>query len=518
MYKAESSIDRFFRLGLPMAGGDGETDTSKANKEDAENKGDGGISIDDPSQVKGSTPSISADSLAKMVHDLAAMVKKNGEEREKNAKMMEDITKMQNQLKASGKVQSPQFKTSDALDMKGVVEQAKMDGMDVNKLVLFETKDPHLAYIQEQSDMIYIASEICHAAGGSRKDVTGWNLYKKFMHELGAFNKALAGAIATGGGTEWIPTNFSSSLVELVRLELKVAALHERISMPTPTFTLPVEGSDMFAYLVGESVSDAGTSIPTSTPQTKNVSFVAKKIATRVLTSAELTEDSVVSILPYLRQRIVRALAFAEEYAILNGDTTGTRDNTDQAGNTIGANSNIKAWDGYREILADIGQGVAIDAAGAFLTDGTHLLRIRASMGKYGINPSDLVWVTGPRGFNKMLQLTNIRTLDKFGTNAVLFTGQLGSIFGMPVIVSEWMREDLNGSGVSGGASSGNTDTTIVAVNRRAFAIGDRRMLTLKSEEVIDTDQIKLVATQRLDFKGLYPTSETTIGSVYDLE
>lgn len=457
--------------------------------------------------------------LLKMIHDLHETIQKSSKERDETNTRIDDIIKVQNELRVSGKMTGPTFQTKDA-DLDSFNYRMKSVNYDVKSLddlILLETKDPIIRYLQEQSDLLYIAQAICKRVEPGY-DIKGWRMYKGFATELGMFSKALATSLTTGGA-EWIPTNFSSTLVELVRLELKVAALHQRITMPTPTFTLPVEGSDMFGYLVSEAIGDSSTSIPTSNPKTKNVSFVAKKIATRVLTSAELDEDSIVSILPYLRSRIVRALAFAEEYAIINGDTAGTRDNTDQAGAVIGATSNIKAWNGYRKIGADIGKGVVIDAAGAFATDGSHLLRVRASMGKYGVNPSDLVWVTGPRGYNKMLGIKRIQTLQDFGANAILQQGQLGALFGMPIVVSEWVREDLNGSGVSGGASaSGFTDTIILGVNKMAFAIGDRRKMTLKTEEVIDTDQIKLVATERLDFKGLYATSERTVGGVYDLE
>ena len=41
--------------------------------------------------------------------------------------------------------------------------------------------------------------------------------------------------------------------------------------------------------------------------------------------------------------------------------------------------------------------------------------------------------------FIRSLSVDNFRTLDKFGPQATVLTGQLGSVEGIPVIVSEQM-------------------------------------------------------------------------------
>ena len=471
-------------------------------------------------QTEGATD---VNSLLKAVHDLSDAVKRGAEENIKLDQRMSDIMAGQKHLSskkqlwntndADGGFLRPEAKGWDG-SLKGLIHDAEAkEGSDVE-------------HLQQLSDGVFIWNHVLsvkRSKQGVGDTIENSKIYKLFVEEAKKYaytDEATRKALntqTTGTGADWIPTNFSSSLIELVRLELKVAQLHQRFTMPTNPFKFPMESSDMTAYLVPESLSDTSTSIPTSTPGTTNLTFTAKKLASRVLVSTEQTEDSVIAMLPWLRKRIAHAIAAGIEYAIINGDTAGIRDNTDQAGSTISATSNIKAWDGYRKIAAGIG-GVQIDSAGAFATGGQHLRRIRASLGKYGLQPSQVAWVTSPRGYNKMLDVVKVQTLDLYGPGALILAGELGKYENIPIIVSEHMRSDLDGDGVSGGATSVNVDTAICLVNKDGFMLGDKRQFTLKSEENIDTDQVKLVATQRLAFNSVWGTGETTVGTVYDLE
>ena len=195
------------------------------------------------------------------------------------------------------------------------------------------------AELQARADDIYIASKIL------RRDPRSLKMWNEFASEASALRKAMDTATSEEG-LEWIPTGFSSELIRKVKLALKVAALSRRIVMPTNPFKLPIDGADAVAYLTAESTSDTATKITASTPGTNNVTFDAVKLACRVLVSTELEEDSVVAILPLLRDKIVQALAEAQENATINGDTDGTHMDSD----VTAATDVRKAWDGYRKL------------------------------------------------------------------------------------------------------------------------------------------------------------------------
>ena len=106
-------------------------------------------------------------------------------------------------------------------------------------------------------------------------------------------------------GLEWIPTEFSGQLYDIVTISLKVAALFPSITIPTPVFKLPVATTDDIAFLVPENITDAflndANKMPTITPGTGNVTLTAKKLGALTVFSEEVNEDSIIAIVPFLR-------------------------------------------------------------------------------------------------------------------------------------------------------------------------------------------------------------------------
>ncbi len=357
------------------------------------------------------------------------------------------------------------------------------------------------AELQARADDVYLASKFL------RRDPRRLKMWREFASEASALRKAMDTATADEG-LEWVPTGFSGELVRKVKLQLKVAALHRRIVTPTNPFKLPIDGADATAYLFAESTSDTSTKITASTPGTSGVTFDAVKLACRVLVSTELEEDSVVAILPLLRDKIVQALAEAQEDATINGDTAGTH----MDGDVTSSTDVRKAWNGYRKTVLSAAK---IDCS---TFNKTNLRAIRTAMGKYGVNPNNLAWIAGISDYNKMLGLDEVVTLDKYGPSATILTGELGKFDGIPIVVSEFIREDLNASGIYDGIT---TDKTVLPlVYRPAFLFGDRRNITLKvSQELyMETDQDVAIATQRLDFQPVQDaTTEPIVGLGYNI-
>ena len=357
------------------------------------------------------------------------------------------------------------------------------------------------AELQARADDIYLVSKLL------RRDPRSLKMWSEFSREASALRKAMDTA-TSGEGLEWIPTGFSAELVRKVKLALKVASLHSRITMPTNPFKLPIDGADATAYLTAESTGDSASKISASTPGTGNVTFDAIKLACRVLVSAELEEDSVVAVLPLLRDKIVQALAEAQENATINGDTAGTHMDSD----VTASNDVRKAWDGYRKLALS---SAKVDCS---TFDVAGLRAIRSAMGKYGVNPSNLAWIAGISVFNRMLGLDEVITADKYGPEATILTGELAKLDGIPVIVSEFVREDLNANGVYDGVTTDNT--ALPLVYRSAFLYGDRRSITLRvsHELYMETDQDVAIATQRLDFQPVQDAgSEPIVGLGYNI-
>jgi hypothetical protein len=299
----------------------------------------------------------------------------------------------------------------------------------------------------------------------------------------------------SGEGGTWVPTGIGAALHEQVRASGRVAPLFERISLPTNPWKMPIEGTDATAYRVAEPTSDTATKVTASTPGTVAATFDAEIFGARTLWSRSVDPDSAVAMVPFVLRKLTQAFVDAEERAILDGDSDGTHQDADVQ--ALGATDARTAWDGLRK------KALAETTVTATSTSVANLAALRAGMGKYGINPSDLAFIVGVSAAHDLLADANLLTVDKFGPNATILNGQIGAIFGVPVVVSEHVRENLNASGVEDGITQ--TKTYNLCVNRREFAIGQRMAFdVMTSDELyMETFQRVAVAFMREDFQHI---------------
>ena len=413
----------------------------------------------------------------------------------KKAQKLIDQTREKIQGKKNQDFITKQVETS----MRKYIEQNRLTRpmrkaeFDVSPVSLSSVKPEAL----RKADDLYILSAIL------KRDPRELKLWKLYDSDLSELRKAMD-TQTTGEGFEWIPTGFSRELIRRVELELKVAALFPRITIPTPTYVLPAQGADAVAYLTPESLVDSSVKITASTPRTRRVTFEARKLASRIVFSEEMNEDSLIPVLPYIKDQLVDALAVAEEQAVINGDVIPAPHQDIDVINPLDARW---AWNGLRWWARNCG-AVQTNMA-TFNT--VNLRALRRSMGVYGTDPAKLAWVTSICGYFAMLNNADVLTVDKYGPQATILSGELGKFDNVPIVVSEYVRQDLDATGVYSGA--GNVRTVLILVYKKAFMFGDRRKVTLKSKEDIETDQAIGVATQRLDFEGLYVcATETPVG------
>ena len=167
---------------------------------------------------------------------------------------------------------------------------------------------------------------------------------------------------------------------------------------------------------------------------------------------------------------------------VLNGDATTTDSiNADEA--TISATDPGKGqwllgFDGLLHLPLVDNTGQANDHGAAVSSDMFN--EVRSKLGKYGVRPSEMVYITDVNTFIRCLGVDSFRTLDKFGPHATVLTGQLGAVEGIPVIVSEQMKPaDADGKVTDGG---NDTDTgRLLIVNRGQWRVGYKRELTIET-------------------------------------
>ena len=311
--------------------------------------------------------------------------------------------------------------------------------------------------------------------------------------------KALDTATATEGA-EYIPTAFASEVWEKIRLEAKIASLFRFLEMPSDPYKVPISSTLPEMYLVSESLVYNEADFPESSPGTDNVTLNAKKFAIHSMYSGELVEDSIVPILPFLRDQLMLSASHGIDNVLLNGDiVTAATGNINLDDEAPVSTKNYLAMDGLRKLAIVTNTANKNDAAGAITAAKFALLR--GLMAVYGINPNYLAAVVDMATYLDMVELTEVKTIDQYGPSATIRTGELAKCYGIPLIVSEEMGlTEADGKICKTPAS--NTKGQICMVSTRGWLGGWRRHLKIETERIITTDQWRIVGTLRFAFEN----------------
>ncbi len=306
---------------------------------------------------------------------------------------------------------------------------------------------------------------------------------------LQTLTRAAMDSTTAGSGDELVSTLEARELWMDVNLQTMVGPLVPTFPMPSNPFDIPRQLGDVSFYPGTENAAGSPTALSTG-----RATLTAYELVGQAPYSFTLEEDSVIALLPEIRAGLVRNVAEALDDIILNADrTTGNNINADGA--VISASEAGKAhwllgYDGiiHLPLVDNTGQR---NNHGASVSDDM-FNEIRAKLGKYGARPSQLVWVMDVNTFIRAQSVSQFRTMDKLGPNATLLTGMLGSIEGIPVIVSEQMRlADTDGKVTAAG---NGTDTgRLLIFNRTQWAQGFRRELTIDVDR--DTQKRQTVVT-----------------------
>ncbi len=308
-------------------------------------------------------------------------------------------------------------------------------------------------------------------------------------------------------GDEWVPTLWESELWRKARVDNVILPLFRSLEMPSNPFELPIEGTDPTVYYVPETsdeahllISGAGNPMPDSMVGSGKVTLTAKKLAIRVGFSAELVEDSIIPILPMYREQGIRAMMDAIDYTLLNGDTeagaTGNINADDQA--AVGTEKYM-AFNGLRKLPLVTTTANKLDAAGA--PTASLLRQIRFLMSpKYALRTADCVYIVDGGTYGKLLETNEIITLDKYGQAASILTGEVGKIYGVPVMASAEMSLTEADGKLSYDTPANNTKGQAVCVYRPGWMVGYRRRVAASMTYIPYFDAYQMVATLRIAF------------------
>lgn len=286
------------------------------------------------------------------------------------------------------------------------------------------------------------------------------------------------------GGSNLTNAELASEIIRAKEAMTQLRGALRVVNMPSNPFKMPLRTGPADVTAPGEAsaISEQTNTI------FANTTLTAYKIAANVPVSTEEGEDSVIAVLPEIKAAISEGLAKAEEEFWLNATiNNGTA--------VSGAGSGISGAAGGN---TDASQpSTSASNATTYSQFETAFLKARQAMGVYGVDPAELVFVVG---YNTYLQLllnssnTNFMTREKYGDQAIVVTGELGRYYGIPVLVSSGVRL------IPDGGSNVTSAEKNLLINKRSVLLGDRRTLTLKSAEYIDSDILKVVGTIRIAY------------------
>ena len=305
---------------------------------------------------------------------------------------------------------------------------------------------------------------------------------------LQALTRAAMDSTTAGSGDELVATLEARELWMDVNLQTLVAPLIPTFPMPSNPFEIPRQLGDVNFYPGTENVTTTSTALGTG-----KTTLTAYELVGQVPYSFTLEEDAVIALLPEIRGGLVRNVAEVLDDIILNADTTATNsinaDGVTIAATDPGKGHRMLGYDGILHLPLADNRGQANNHNAVVSDDMFN--EARAKLGKYGVRPSQLVWVMDVNTFIRAQSVSQFRTMDKLGPNATLVTGMLGAVEGIPVVVSEQMlMADTDGKVTDGAAG---TTGRLLIFNRSQWAQGFRREMAIDSDR--DTQKRQTVVT-----------------------
>lgn len=271
----------------------------------------------------------------------------------------------------------------------------------------------------------------------------------------------------------------STNMEAEVRRRLVVAPLIRAVSMKTNVMTFPLNPEAGLASWVvnsdfGGANSAGGTTATTGqTPgrgsphQLKEVTLNAYKVATKEYLNYEEEEDSLLVVMPIVRDAMIRRLARSVDRAYLLGAGSGADPVSGLV--TYATGANVTSTGSVATAVASI----------------ANLRSLRKNLGAWGLDPAEVVYVVSTEVYYDLLDDTTFQTMNQVGPQATLLTGQVGQIGNSPVLVSAEF------------ASKGVSEVGALAFAPGNFMAGNQRGLRFDTQELVETQRRVLVASLR---------------------
>ena len=391
------------------------------------------------------------------------------------------------------------MKEADQIDRKGESDRQTREDLAELKAQISKYKDEIKAI--SESKHVYQAER--STSRYSEKEMANAFLLAKALNRRDPFDTKLGNQIKAVTSVDQFLSNFSTNIYEEMEQQLVIAPMFDRIQVDAKTFRVPVANEDTDDYVAqfasgtyATGIADA-TNVPTSNQNgISSVDFTPHKFMVTTHLAKDEEEDTILPLIDFLRRAATRRLSRSIDKAILRG-TGALTGFTANPATTATYASVVKGITTMVNQVATNGLTVRT-ADGDTKASAANIASARALMGKYGLQLGDhLVYLTTIEGYNELVTTSDFRTVDKFGPNATYLTGSVGAIYGVPVVITEFL--DNVGS---------NSADIGALVYKPGFMIAERRGIEIESEYEPRQQVTAMYMSTRFDFKAL-----STVGS-----
>lgn len=392
------------------------------------------------------------------------------------------------------------MKEADEVDRRGEVTRQTREELEELKSQISKYKNEIKAMTESKN--VY-QEQSRNVSRFSEKQMANAYLLSKAMGRRDPFDTKIGNQIKAITSVDQFLQNFSTNIYEEMEQQLVIAPMFDRIQVDAKTFRVPVANEDTDDYVAqfasGTYATGIGdvTNVPTSNQHAiSSVDFTPHKFMVTTHLAKDEEEDTILPLIDFLRRAATRRLSRSIDKAILRGTGALTGFTANPAGTSTYA-SVVKG-------IITMANQVATDGLTVRTADATtkasaaNIASARAKMGKYGLQLGDhLVYLTTIEGYNELVTTSDFRTVDKFGPNATYLTGSVGAVYGIPVVITEFL--DNVGS---------NSNSIGALVYKPGFMIAERRGIEIESEYEPRQQVTAMYMSTRFDFKAL-----STVGS-----
>lgn len=271
-------------------------------------------------------------------------------------------------------------------------------------------------------------------------------------------------------------TQVSLNMEAEVRRKLVIANTLNSIAMNQPVMKIPVNPEAGYGtWVTTAQYGTTNSSGATGSHQLTDITLSAYKLATREYLAFEEDEDSLIAILPIVRDALIRRNAKSLDKAFIMGAGSGA--------------DPVAGLATYSAVSA--GTTFVSIATGFGTTATTPLRQARKNLGAWGLDPSALVYVVSTELYFALMDDPLFQTMDKVGAAATILTGQVGQVGGTPVLVS---GEFLT---AAAGANNALTNLAGMVYAPANFVVGNQRGLRLDTQDLVESQQKVLVSSLR---------------------